>query len=107
MTKPEEGWRHKALCSHQETDFWYGWEDYVWHTNEAMMFAVCAIKICNNCPVKKLCLKEGLKNDNIEYGIWGGLLPIERLALKNIIPEKYHSPNLAKKVRRKLNDMVA
>lgn len=38
-----------------------------------------ALAICNSCPVKSECLTEGMKPDNINYGIWGGLLAGERL----------------------------
>lgn len=40
-----------------------------------------AISICNSCPVKTQCLAEGLKSENLEHGIWGGLMPAERMVL--------------------------
>ena len=107
MSKEEKDWRNQALCLHENPELWYQWEDYVWSTREALMSAVCAIKVCNQCPVKLLCLKEGLKDDNINYGIWGGLMPVERLRLKNMTVGQIHSPHLVRRVRKKLNDMVA
>jgi hypothetical protein len=42
-----------------------------------------ALKICSTCPVKASCLAEGMKDDNLDWGIWGGTLPAERLKLAN------------------------
>ena len=38
-----------------------------------------AIDICDTCPIKAQCLEEGMKEENISYGIWGGLMAGERL----------------------------
>ena len=43
-----------------------------------------AISICNRCPVKTECLAEGMALDNIEHGIWGGMLASERIRLANL-----------------------
>ena len=40
-----------------------------------------AIALCNSCPKKKACLQEGMKNENLGYGIWGGMLAGERVIL--------------------------
>lgn len=37
-------------------------------------------RVCGSCPIKKDCLKTALKNRE-QYGVWGGTLPSERLAL--------------------------
>jgi Transcription factor WhiB len=37
--------------------------------------------ICLNCPVRERCLKHALLN-NEEYGIWGGLTPLQRANMK-------------------------
>jgi hypothetical protein len=42
-----------------------------------------AIAICNKCPISSECLSEGMKESNLDYGIWGGTLPGERIALAN------------------------
>jgi hypothetical protein len=36
-----------------------------------------AVELCQGCPVKKLCGDYAVRWEP-EYGIWGGLLPIER-----------------------------
>ena len=41
-----------------------------------------AVGICNSCPSKSECLQEGMKNENIANGIWGGLLAGERVELR-------------------------
>jgi hypothetical protein len=38
-----------------------------------------AIQICDTCPIKTQCLEEGMKEENISYGVWGGLMAGERL----------------------------
>jgi hypothetical protein len=44
---------------------------------------VAALSICAICPAKKACLEEGMKPQNLEYGVWGGTLPGERIVLTN------------------------
>lgn len=39
-----------------------------------------AVKVCNRCEVRQTCLQYALDND-IEYGIWGGLTERQRRAL--------------------------
>ena len=39
-----------------------------------------ALAICKSCDKKVECLEEGMKPENINYGIWGGLMAGERLA---------------------------
>lgn len=38
-----------------------------------------AIDICKTCDVKDKCLAIGMEPVNLPYGIWGGLLPHERI----------------------------
>lgn len=38
-----------------------------------------AVAMCNACPIKDECLAEGMEEQNIAYGIWGGLHAGERL----------------------------
>lgn len=42
---------------------------------------VAALSICSICPVKQACLAEGMKQQNIDYGVWGGTLSGERLLM--------------------------
>lgn len=40
-----------------------------------------AVGVCNRCPIKFECLQEAMTND-IQHGIWGGLVPQQREAYK-------------------------
>lgn len=42
---------------------------------------VAALSICSICPAKQACLAEGMKQQNIDYGVWGGTLSGERLLM--------------------------
>lgn len=45
--------------------------------------ALIAMDICRKCPVRADCLIEGMKEDNIEHGIWGGIMAGDRILLAN------------------------
>jgi hypothetical protein len=40
-----------------------------------------AMNMCNSCTKKSECLEEGMKPVNLAYGIWGGLLAGDRIAI--------------------------
>jgi len=40
-----------------------------------------ALTLCNLCPKKAECLEEGMKHENLGFGIWGGMLAGERVML--------------------------
>jgi len=40
-----------------------------------------ALAICKSCDKKVECLEEGMRPENINYGIWGGLMAGERLLI--------------------------
>lgn len=42
-----------------------------------------AIDTCKKCPKKDDCLAEGMKQENITNGIWGGMLAGDRMRLSN------------------------
>lgn len=37
------------------------------------------IKLCDSCPKQDDCLDEGMKPENLAFGIWGGMLAGERI----------------------------
>jgi hypothetical protein len=41
--------------------------------------ALLALSICSSCPITQACLAEGMKDENIDNGIWGGTLSGERI----------------------------
>lgn len=65
-------WREDAACATVAVDLWFP---------EASQSGVAARAkaICATCPVRALCLQEGL---NEIHGVWGGTTPQERKALR-------------------------
>ena len=53
---------------------------------------LAAIAICKSCPVQKECLAEGMLDENLPWGIWGGKLAGERAS-----DEKLRRPSPATK----------
>lgn len=68
-------WHKKALCAEIEGDLWFP------EAGGMSKEHALAIEICSRCPVKEDCLAEALAN-NIQYGVWGGLSPVERNSLR-------------------------
>ena len=85
----------KGSCTgHENPDLWFsesissdgnitGSNENSAEYKQRISNSATAIAICNTCPSKAACLTEGLKDENLENGIWGGLLPGERLILLN------------------------
>lgn len=48
-----------------------------------------AISLCNSCPKQAECLEEGMRPENLAYGIWGGRLAGERLIMADEQGIKY------------------
>lgn len=40
-----------------------------------------AIALCYSCPKQEECLDEGMKPENLAFGIWGGILAGERVIM--------------------------
>ena len=40
-----------------------------------------ALNLCASCPVQEECFEEGMKPENLAYGIWGGRLAGQRIAV--------------------------
>lgn len=78
----------KGLCStHPNPDMWFpeeqesrGRPSRAAHLR-MVENAVKAMAICNHCPVRAQCLTEGMREENIEHGIWGGMLAGDRIIL--------------------------
>ena len=53
------------------------------HSQSARREAGAAIAVCEACPVRTQCLTLSLSHWDIgQHGVWGGLLPAERAALR-------------------------
>ena len=77
-----------GLCStHHDPDMWFPEEQIsrgrpTRYAHQLMVErALTAMSICQTCPVKAACLTEGMKDENIEHGIWGGMLAGDRINL--------------------------
>lgn len=79
----------KGLCANNpDPDLWFSQENFdkgsrpTEHDKEVLVIrTLTALNICKKCPIKDTCLAEGMKEDNLDWGIWGGTLPAERLAV--------------------------
>jgi hypothetical protein len=58
-------WYHLAICQGMKTNWFY--DDY----EADPVFAKTMDDICLSCPVRKMCLREGVENR--EDGLWGGV----------------------------------
>ena len=84
----------QGLCTgSSDPDLWFsdtppqleGRRGYVPEPQKREMVArtIVALSICAICPSKQACLEEGMKPQNIDFGVWGGTLPGERLMNTN------------------------
>ncbi len=76
VTSGQRTWVVKALCREGDPD-----ELFV--TGKAQRKAVA---ICRHCPVQRECGADALDNQ-VEYGIWGGMTERRRRALLQQHPE--------------------
>ena len=67
-------WMRKAACRGQGFDAWFT-------TDDVGEEAEVARRICAGCSVRSECLDYAL-DCSIRHGLWGGLSPRERSALK-------------------------
>jgi len=81
-----------TCLSHDNPDLWFAGEvDLVDPTSSVntnsvearkqVENAITALSICKNCPAKDNCLEIGKSGDSLHYGIYGGTMPGERLAM--------------------------
>jgi WhiB family redox-sensing transcriptional regulator len=48
--------------------------------------AAAAIAVCTTCPVRAQCLTLSLRHWDIgQHGVWGGMVPAERMALRRLL----------------------
>ena len=90
----------EGLCSSKEFDPNLWWNDYPdtessgratkADTNKSIKDSRLALRICDRCPSKSACLAEGMRPENLEWGIWGGLTSGERLVRANAVGASHH-----------------
>lgn len=88
-----ENWAPSAACKDQTPDalFVRGAEQ-----NKAKL-------VCKGCPVRTECLAEALDNQ-IEWGVWGGMTERERRALLRRRPEVLSWTNLLMSARERYDN---
>jgi hypothetical protein len=70
-------------------------------TEAARREAAAAIAICTACPVREECLELSLRHWAIgQHGVWGGLVPAERAALRRRWPSAASSNGRVRQWRR-------
>lgn len=81
-----------TCLSHDNPDIWFAGEVDLVDPNSSVNTnsveakkqvenAITALSICRNCPAKNDCLEIGMSGDSLKYGIYGGTMPGERLAM--------------------------
>ena len=55
--------------------------------NRNVTNAITALSICKDCPITDECLAEGMRDENLTNGIWGGKMAGERLDLAGLDKE--------------------
>lgn len=78
----------RGLCStHPNPNLWFPEEQESQGrpTRKARMKmvenAIKAMAICQECPIRARCLEAGMSEENIEHGIWGGMMAGDRIIL--------------------------
>jgi hypothetical protein len=72
-------WENAPCAGSGDPDAWFidyttSDEDELWRLNNAL-------RICDECPIKDKCLEVGLSSTELNWGVWGGLLPGERMLM--------------------------
>lgn len=113
MTESITTFDKKSLCyEHKDPDLWYS-EGVDKHTRGGptkaqvevqMKRSYEALKICSGCPNKEPCYDEGMRKENLDWGIWGGTMAGERLLTAGatiLSSDRKNKVSFAKKMRER------
>ncbi len=64
-----------------EGEIWRNTQDQTRRVNSEVDKAISALSVCKNCPAKQDCLELGMHGPQLDFGIYGGTMPGERLAM--------------------------
>ncbi|MFJ9128890.1 WhiB family transcriptional regulator [Streptomyces sp. NPDC102340] len=78
-------WRAQSACADADPDAMFP---------DSKALIAAAKDICHHCPVLNDCLNDALRNDEVQYGIRGGLTPEERRAINAPPPPPAATPAL-------------
>ena len=86
-------WRKEGACVGRDSDVFFP---------ERGEPNTDAMAICSGCGVRVECLTYAMETTGVEYGIWGGLLPSDREAVKVMVKRgvKVHQAMAAVDLRR-------
>lgn len=73
-------WDRAAACNGTAAEWWFPSGKPT-----ELELARCQA-ICRTCPVQSECLEEGMRPENIGFGIWAGTTPAERLQMREPRP---------------------
>ena len=76
VAEDANAWKRQAVCANSDPDL-------LFVTGAAQRDAA---RLCSGCPVKTECLIEALDNQ-VEYGVWGGMTERQRRALLKRCPD--------------------
>jgi hypothetical protein len=82
LTKDGSIWEHASCADTQFPDAWFP-DNNGKMTRDEYELVRMAIRICDGCPVREECLTVGMQDEDIRFGVWGGLLAGERLAIRH------------------------
>ena len=111
----------EGLCaSHDDPDLWFAGEvelaegevwrntrDQTRRVNIEIDKAISALSVCKNCPVKQDCLELGMRGPQLQFGIYGGTMPGERMAMMGKVTKNAYNRmkvKFASKVRKTMQD---
>lgn len=77
ITEPDTRWKNRAACSGLDSDIFFPERDGKPIMGGRGIYSK-ARKVCANCPVKSECLNYAFHFNMIEFGMFGGLSPVER-----------------------------
>ena len=81
LTRDGSLWDSAACAGTSIPDAWFPEMNYL--TNDELALTDLALRTCQGCTISDKCLQVGMQEDDIKYGIFGGLLAGERLALRH------------------------
>lgn len=75
----DTSWMRKARCADEDAELFFK------DVGQGSVLPTAQIEqaktICHRCDVREECLEYAMRND-IDHGIWGGLVPKERQRLR-------------------------
>jgi hypothetical protein len=81
LTRDGSLWDEASCAGTAMPDAWFPEMSSL--TNEDIVITKMVLQTCDGCQIKDKCLQIGMQEDDIKFGIFGGLFAGERLALRN------------------------